>query len=439
MKVLVIPGCDDTNRGDQALIWESVRIAKDAGLNGEYYMISNEACAAQSKKEGIGCTAYILPHPSVHFKELNDNRTYTLKLKLLWGMMALGDLCTAVPLLYKPLRGIWKRFLASDKKRTLQLFEQADAAIVKGGGFLHAKSGIAEAYKIYFFLYHIKLAVSMGIPVLVMPNSYGSFDSKITRKMIRKTLKKSALLTARESVSHEVLKSQCALESWVTMDLGAYLEKDEELDALGYLRQKNIVLSGHKNVVITARPYRFPGKDNPEVLYKNYIESIVSLIVWLSENGYYPVLAEHVYSDNYHESDIKAIEDIKDALSQRPEIKFGMVIDHSLNCRDLKSIYSCFDYMIGTRFHSVIFALFSNVPSIAITYGGNKGIGIMRDLGISEYTIGIDKVSETDLIDKFKRLVDKRDEYLDLIKNASVLVQEQRKELIQLVKQNLKE
>lgn len=439
MKVLIIPGCDDTNRGDQALIWESVRIAKDAGLNGEYYMISNEECSAQSQKEGIECAAYILPHPSVHFKELNDNRKYTLKLKLLWGMMALGDLCTAVPLLCKSLRGIWKHFLTSDKKRTLQLFKQADVAIVKGGGFLHAKSGITETYKIYFFLYHIKLAISMGIPVLVMPNSYGPFDSNITRKMIRKTLKKCALLTARESVSYDVLKSQCALESWVTMDLGAYLEKDEEFDAFGYLKQKHIVLSGHKNVVITVRPYRFPGKDNPEMLYKNYIESIVSLIVWLSENEYYPVLAEHVYSDNYHESDIKAIEDIKDALSQKPGIKFGMVIDHSLNCRDLKSIYSCFDYMIGTRFHSVIFALFSNVPSIAVTYGGNKGIGIMKDLGILEYTIGIDEVGGTDLIDKFRRIVDERDEYLDLIKNASVLVQEQREKLIQLIKQNLRE
>lgn len=58
---LILPGCDDTNRGDQALIWETFRIAQDAGYVGNYYMVATKECALQSKKIGINRINYILP------------------------------------------------------------------------------------------------------------------------------------------------------------------------------------------------------------------------------------------------------------------------------------------------------------------------------------------------------------------------------------------
>lgn len=437
MKILVIPGCDDTNRGDQALIWESVRVAKDAGILGDYYMVSTDEASLQSKQEGIFSIPYILPHPSTHFKKLNDNRQYTLKLRILWGMRALGDLCVAAPLKNKYFRKILKLFLSSDRKKSLSIFEEAEVAIVKGGGFLHSKPGLSEAYKIYFFLYHIDLALAMGIPVLIMPNSFGKFESKITRKMIMRTLGKCSLVTSRENISRRILADECNVNSITTMDLGAYLQKDDMFDALTYLRSKKIPVGYKRCVVITVRPYRFPGKNNPDVLYKRYIESLISLMKWLNDNDYYVVLAEHVYSDNYHESDIKAIEDIKTILAEEKSITFGIIADHSLNCRQMKAIYSCFDYMVGTRFHSVIFALFSNVPSIAITYGGNKGVGIMKDLGIKEYSIAIDEISKDKLIETFKAMIKNRESYLDRFIENKQVVMKQREELIELIQQSI--
>ena len=438
MNILVIPGCDDTNRGDQALIWESVRIAKDAGLNGNFYMISTEECSLQSQNEGIFSTPYILPHPSVHFKRMSDNRKYTTKLKLLWGIRAICDLCVAVPLTQNCFRKIFKHFLPKDKKRTLNLYEDIDVAIVKGGGFLHANSGLAEIYKIYFFLYHIILALSMNIPVLVMPNSYGPFESRIARRLIRKTLSKCDIVTSRESISHDILLNECNVESKVTMDLGAYLQKAEKFNPYKYLESKNIKFILNKNVVITVRPYRFPSHSNPQLLYEKYIMSIVELIEWLNDNGYQVVLAEHVYSHNYHESDMKAIEDIQTKLDKNNNIEYKIISDHSLDCRQMKSIYSCFDYMVGTRFHSVIFALFSNVPSIAITYGGNKGIGIMKDLDIDDYSIGIDVISGEFLINTFKAMIQNRDEYLKKINKNNEIIITQEKSFVNLIEESLR-
>ncbi len=415
MKILVIPGCDDTNRGDQALIWETVRIARDAGLHGEYYMISTPENSKQSEMECIHWIPYILPHPSTHFKQLNDNRKYTLSLKIMWGLRAILDIAVAAPLAMKILRPFMTHVASQEKKKTLSLFREADLAIVKGGGFLHAGKGLTETYKIYFFLYHIKLALSMGIPVLIMPNSYGSFGNAIQKKLVRNTLNRCALVTSRESISRDVLRKECSVESLVTMDLGAYLITDKDFDPYAYLESRGIKLSHNKNVVITARPYRFPGCDNPDRLYCNYIDSLAGFIRWLYDNGYNVVLVEHVYSETYHESDIKAIEDIKKALNSDNGIKLNVIADKKLNCKNLKSIYSCFDYMVGTRFHSVIFSLFAGVPSIAITYGGNKGLGIMRDLGIEKYSVAINDISKEKLVEMFSEMKGNRDEYMRMI------------------------
>ena len=41
-KCLILPGCDDSNCGDQALIWETVELARAAGYIGDYYMLASK-------------------------------------------------------------------------------------------------------------------------------------------------------------------------------------------------------------------------------------------------------------------------------------------------------------------------------------------------------------------------------------------------------------
>ena len=50
------------------------------------------------------------------------------------------------------------------------------------------------------------------------------------------------------------------------------------------------------------------------------------------------------------------------------------------------------------------------MPAIAITYGGNKGDGIMNDLGLGNYATPIDAVTEKILIEKFQEISDGYDQ-----------------------------
>jgi len=432
---LILPGCDDTNRGDQALIWETVELAKMAGFEGHYSMIATEECGGQSKKMGIDSLAYLLPHPSMHANNGEDNRSYGVWLKLKWALSALLDLFIAFPLSKKLTRSIATKFLSKDEKRTLEIYKNAKAAFVKGGGFLHSYGGIIEAYKIYFFLYHINLALDMGIPVYVMPNSFGPFVDKYSRKMVQKCLRKCRIVCSRESVSQKVLRECCNIKSTLSRDLAMYLEKDTEFDVERYLNEKGINLQKKRMVGITVRPYRFPGKQNAEDLYLNYTTEMCRLILWLKSNGYHPLLIEHVYSSNYHERDIICIDDVVKKVKEEGE-KVDVLSARELNCRQMKSVYAKMDYLVGTRFHSVIFSITENVPAIAITYGGNKGDGIMKDIGLSDYAMSIESLTDGVLVDKFINLVKNRDfienclkvnqkeiakNYGELIRNIKVL------------------
>ena len=127
------------------------------------------------------------------------------------------------------------------------------------------------------------------------------------------------------------------------------------------------------------------------------------MIEWLYNHDYVPVLVEHTFSQSYHERDIICINEVVQMLDE--SIKYCVLDDLSLDCKQLKNIYSCFDYIIGTRFHSVIFSIAERVPAIAISYGGNKGQGIMNDYDLSDYVISIENVQGNMLIGRFKKLI----------------------------------
>jgi len=102
--------------------------------------------------------------------------------------------------------------------------------------------------------------------------------------------------------------------------------------------------------------------------------------------------------------------------------------------RQIQKLYSYYDLVIGTRFHSVIFALNENTPSIAIAYGGNKSYGIMQDIGLPEYVIGIEKVTSFELDLLVEKLESEKAYYIDKVRRYQNLLEKNRIELINSIK-----
>lgn len=428
---IIIPGCSDGNRGDQALIWETMRLCKDAGFVGNYYMLSDEN-VIQSQNEGITPLKLILPHPSAHDMKNYDNFRYGHWVKVRWGIASVIDLAKAMPICLINQFRLKDVLFSDEQKKTLEVFRRAKAIFVKGGGFLHSYSGtLIDTYKIFFFLYHINLALAMEIPVYILPNSFGPFEGNRVKSMIYSCLSKCKLITARESISREMLKN-VGIFSKVFFDMAFHMQEDleEKIGIKKILLNMGIPIGEKKCVAITVRPYRFT-KVNGEAMYMKYKMAILYLFQWLISNNYFPCFVEHVYDRNVHESDIICIDDLRKMIPA--DMKYGVISDKNLDCRKMKLIYSQFDYTVGTRFHSVIFSISSGVPSIAITYGGNKGRGVMRDIGLEEFSIPIEDISGEKLIDMFKNLISNRANVQNRISNIMERARHDRNELVLLL------
>lgn len=399
-KYIIIPGCSDLNRGDQALVWETKHIAEEAGYKGEYYLTTekNEP-THQSEEEGLHIIRPILEHPSRIFNN-KENLRYGLALKARWGAVAIFDFVCSMLYLLPLTRTLMKKIVSEEKKQSIKVFETADAVFVKGGGLLQTYGGITSTYSMYFWVYHIILAAALKKPVYVMPNSMGPFEGPGVKWIARFALRKCKMVTSREVFTQKKVREELGLKIENYPDLAFFLKKTE-------IEKKDIfqryqLPSDKKLVAITVRPYRFPKAENPEDAYRKFKIEISLFIKWLYESGYMPVIVEHTLAINSHENDAACIRDVTAMLDN---YMYRIISDKTLNCRDLKAIYGMCDYIVGTRFHSVIFSLGCGVPSIAISYVGNKTLGIMHDIGLDDYVVAIDDVSCEALKKRFEQLL----------------------------------
>ncbi len=430
---LIIPACSDFNRGDQALVIETMKVMKKVLGIKEIYMMSNNE-TKQCEKMGLKQFDCVLKHPSRLTKH-TSNMKYSLKLDLKWGIIALGDLISSLLIKNNITRKFMKKVVNKNTRHSIELFEKSDVVFVKGGGFLHDyKGGLIGLYIMYYQLYHIKLALKMHKKVYIMPNSFGPFKSKLIARYLNRTLDKCSYVTARESISASSKTNGLNRNIDLYPDLGFFLDMEDKETMKKYL-QKNYQLDfqNKKYVGITVRPYRFYGSDNPEEKYKQYKYSFVKTIEYLNNKGYFPLLIVHTRAENNHENDELCIREIADMIKDKSQ--FIIIKDDSLNCKQIKTIYSFCQFVIGTRFHSVIFAIQNKIPCIAITYGGNKGNGIMKDMGLEEYAIKIEDLSYETLINKIELLNSNKLQVLNKITEYLDYTQKKYKELIIKIKE----
>lgn len=413
---VVVPAVTDLNRGDQALAWEAARLIEEFGVAGEVLFLDagedaneRELQTAQTRARGYQVLRRILPHPRRGRYSAGDRVREGRVSVILMVVHSLRDLFWGTALLFfaRFPRIVRLMLREAERWRTYEAFRNAEVVVVKGGGFLHAYGSIRDVYYIWYQLFYFRLARRLNKPVVVLPNSFGPFRGISVKVQIKSALSRCAFISARESVSAEVLQKVIERKVPVFPDMGYFLDESAADKGQEVLCRFGVPLGYQKYVGFTVRPYRFPGSRNPLLAYSKYLDAVANLINYVASKGFFSVLVTQVAGPSAHEDDRLAVRDLLLKAGDVPCVW----IDFRGDCRELKGIYGGFDYMVGTRFHSVIFAQGVGVPSLAIAYGGNKAAGIMRDMGLGDYVIPIEHVTGKALCRKFDRLME-REEYV---------------------------
>lgn len=428
-KIVIVPACTDLNRGDQALVWETAYLLRDAinedveidivdyGNNYE----DRKRQSSQTEQAGFNVIRNITENP----KRFLNNKSIHNKFSAFFfaGLVAVFDFIKHLILLAIPTDFVFGLiFKGHDYKETFNCLKGSDSIVIKGGGYLHTYGKLEDLYYLWFGLYYVLLAKRLGKKVIVFPNSIGPITGWANRKFFKYAMGKVDLLFVREKISKSYLDSMGINSSIYAFDLGYYSESLPVKAGMQNIEEK----SEKTKIGITLRPYRFPKSDNPDEKYSCYITAVAEYCNKNhSENKFYFIV--QVQGPSAHETDLIAIKDVVSKLNSCVNFE---IVDDEYNYRELLDIYSKMDYVMGTRFHSVIFAQVMGIPSIAIAYGGNKSRGIMRELGLEKFVVDIEKTTSEKLSEMMTELKNEKADYISKLNENRDVIEKDRENVI---------
>jgi colanic acid/amylovoran biosynthesis protein len=288
------------------------------------------------------------------------------------------------------------RLMTGESRRVLRQFCEADLAVFVPGGYLIAP----HAGHSYWFRHLAALFAArwLNMPVYLTPCTVGPFHGTHNRWLAKKALNHPIHAYLREESSFDAL-ARIAPRSQREMgvDLGFLLPSSTPQRASAL--RAELLCDGRRALGVSVRDYRFPGHPNPQAQREHYLDAIATAVEHaVTQLGMAVYFVPQVLADELNDVSVA-----REVLSRVSNLEHVYLLDQDLDPRDLKGLYGGFDLFIGVRMHANIFALSAGVPTVAIAYEP-KTEGIMNQLGLGEYAIGIRRLDSPGLIALLDRL-----------------------------------
>ncbi len=281
------------------------------------------------------------------------------------------------------------------KDRSFNLMSESDIIVVCGGGFLGGKK-----FDSLMHLFQIYANTKFNKPVVMMGTSIEPIKNRIIKHYTESVLLKVDYIYAREKITYEYLSNFMLKEKYTLIPDMAFMLEDieEESTLISEFKKKYSVIFG-----ITVRKWNFPNlQTSSEDAMERYMNSIADVMLELAKNdnvGF--VFVPQVIVA--HADDTDVAKSIREKIPKEYRDSF-LILDNDLSPVEIKSLIGNFDYFIGTRMHSNIFATSMKVPTVAIAYE-KKTNGIMETVGLQDYLVEIDEITFEDLMGKIGEMV----------------------------------
>ena len=405
LNLVITNGWSDLNAGDSAIIMSIIRRFQiEYGDNIKVSILSELHKENKYYGNSIDKIKEAFPRIEINLVSSPFYKIYDDKL---------SNRIKEVFTLVKRVTGILfvgKNYKGND--RYIKIINNADIIISKGGHFIHDRKGINSIVHLIKCLYPIIVANKLSKNYFFIAQSFGPFYndsllSKINTYIVRKYLNRAKGISVREEVSYEALKKIQINEDIMnkTSDYAFLINQIEDLS-------DSVEQVDYKYMVITLRQHKFI-KENGEFEYLDSIRKICNHVY--EKYKIKSLIVPHVKGPNDFENDIIITKKIENMLTENEKeiIKFNYSYLHA---KQLVKLYSNAEILIGTRFHSVIFALAKNIPSLAVSYSGYKA-NIMKQFEMDKFMINIDDIDSNN-IEKLKELVDELIVNNELYKNT---------------------
>jgi colanic acid/amylovoran biosynthesis protein len=318
------------------------------------------------------------------------------------------------------LLGLRANSLLSKRDRTfVSQIQTSDLLISLGGHRYYAENprpiqSLLSLEHLFRMAFPLILGTIYKKPIVFLSQSFGPFRSAICRGFMSRLLRSATMVCPRESTSkREIQLLGVPDEATMLVPDAAFALQAQETS-----RTSNILQDINKHAprffAVTVRNWYFPGNSNPAMAYQHYIDEISGFCDHIIEKyNINPIFMPQVVFEAADDDDREASQLV---INQMRNKSRAMILTENLDPEELLAIYGHADFMVGTRFHSVIFSLTAGTPCISISYSGYKATGIMQDLELDRFVIPISEVNREVLIQMAEDLMVNRDSIRNKIK-----------------------
>lgn len=258
-----------------------------------------------------------------------------------------------------------------------EIFSNADAILDISGFALSADWGNG---RMLTFALPFLAAKRFRIPANVMPQSFGPFDFKglkgrFTKYLLGKALRYSHVVMAREAEGEAFLKEEFSLTNVAkTSDL-VLQNTGIDMDTIYHtIPQQPFFFVQPSSVAI------IPNKKNSKYgTQSEILAAYKAAIGWMLKKKKFVYLIAHALEDQAICREIKA---------QFPDNDKVICVEQELSCLVFDSIVGLFDYVIASRFHSVVHAYKNNVPAVILGWA-TKYRELSQSVGQESYQFDV--------------------------------------------------
>lgn len=406
MKITLIHCYSDHNRGDTGIIYSIHDLIKQAAPDADIRGMSVFAETDHRLQTDHKHTADIInkvypaffPEPGVYTNTHPSTKITSIRKLAKFSKYALIN--TAI-YLTKSTK-LAKILYTKEEYESFENFITSDIIISKGGSFLYSFKGWNGALFFFRMISSFYLASRFKVKIYIYSQSIGPFENWSSKFLFTKIQNQINKIYLREKNCLQYLDNP-----------GNNIEIiNDSAFALKTCANEPITKTTISNkIAITARPHKFESPQQLDV----YIKALSDLINTLITENHQIYLVAQVTGPSAGEDDRNVLDILYERTRQKDNISY---IKDNLNPRELKSLYGEMDFLIGTRLHSVIFALGMGVPCINIAYHGTKAEGIMGSLGLSNYVLNIKSMNSESLLKCYRELDANSDSYKEIISSG---------------------
>ncbi len=255
-----------------------------------------------------------------------------------------------------------------------------------------------------------------GKPLVLMPQTYGPFDSRIGRFVARDILSWSAVVMSRDTDSIGEIEMLMAgrpmlavpkLCPDVAFVLDAVRRETEQAKHLEQLKAEGKTLIGlNVSGLLYNGGYTGRNEFGLKCDYRRVVLEVARRFA--AKDNHVIVLVPHVLPRNFPvENDLEACKALVQSLpaETRPKV---IVLDGTYDQSEVKYLIGLCDFFMGARMHSTIAALSQSVPAVAMAYS-RKFAGVFQTAGVEDCVVDMRMLSDEGIVQKITEIYANRD------------------------------